>query len=122
VLYKDINFSRIIHEHFLPDGLTPDALFLCQLFNQFNNFLALLLSPVCPMIFFIPVGLYLSTHMIDADDSDWSLVFFTMLLSLSVLTLNCFFGEGVLSNLDKCFDVEAEILSSFFLRSSATSC
>jgi len=116
VLYKDINFSRIIHEHFLPDGLTPDALFLCQLFNQFNNFLALLLSPVCP------VGLYLSTYMIDADDSDWSLVFFTMLLSLSVLTLNCFFGEGVLSNLDKCFDVEAEILSSFFLRSSATSC
>jgi Kef-type K+ transport system membrane component KefB len=51
------------------------------------------------MIFFIPVGLYLSTHMI--DDEDWSLVLFTMLLSLSVLTLNCFFGEGVLSKLDK---------------------
>ena len=48
-------FDLNLHTGFLPR-------FLCQCVNQFRSFLALLLSPCCPMICFMLVGLYLSTH------------------------------------------------------------
>ena len=45
----------------LDTGLVPSLRCLCQLFIHVSSFLALLLSPACPMILFKLPGLYFST-------------------------------------------------------------
>ena len=54
----------------LPFSLFAPRLLSCHLASHLDSFLALLLSPCWPMIPFVPVGLYLSTH-ISVATCDW---------------------------------------------------
>jgi len=83
---------------FLPDSV---LLLACQFWSHFINFWTLLFAPCWPMICFIDVGLYLSTHIIwDAPLAWFSPVSFeTAWLAVDSSALNSLLTE----NRESCF-------------------